>query len=250
MAHEVVELSEFLDRGVARRRSRKLERKAARTNPTAKPVTKKADLVPRTARQAGLLAALAGCDQVFSLGPEGTGKTYILGRWAIRQVLDGRKDVLVIARPAVAKAKHRMGFLPGNADEKTAPWLIPLMDAFKDECSAATIDRLKTTGKIVYAPFETLRGRTFRNAVMILDEAQNCDLSDLRLFLTRPGENTQVLVNGSFEQVGDIPDSGLRTVVDMVVHHKITAVVVTFLPQDVVRSGIVREWVAAFSASG
>ena len=193
------------------------------------------------------MAALRASDQVFSLGPAGTGKTYIAARWAIRQVLDGKKERVVIARPTVSKAHHKLGYRPGDQDSKVADWLVPLLDGFRDEVSAATLTKMRTTGQVEFAAFETMRGRSFRNSVVLLDEAQNCDTSDLMLFLTRTGENSQVIVNGDQDQI-DVPNSGLVEIVDMIARHNITAAVVRFGAADVVRSAIAREWVAAFAA--
>ncbi|MEO7017971.1 MAG: PhoH family protein [Leifsonia sp.] len=206
----------------------------------------KRPLVAKTKSQKTYLSYLNTHRQVFSVGPAGTGKTYIAARVALRKVLDGEFENLVIARPTVSSPKHKLGFLPGNADMKLKPWLVPLMASFKDEASGAEVDQLKNTGKIEFASFEHMRGRTFKDSVIILDEAQNCDFRDLKLFLTRIGENSLVIVNGDMDQV-DIPDSGLERVVDMITRYKINAAVVFFDENDVVRSETAAEWVKAFS---
>ena len=203
-------------------------------------------LIARNPRQAAYLKALNNLDQVFAIGPEGTAKTYIAARWGIRQVLDGRKERLILSRPTVSKPKHRLGFRPGGQDDKVVDWLIPILDAVKDECGMATIERMKNTGLITYAAFETMMGRTFRDAVMLLDEAQNCDFKDLRLFITRQGDNSQIIINGSLEQVDAIPDSGLEQIIDMVGKYGIDAAVIRFTDDDVVRSKAVAQWVKAF----
>ena len=203
-------------------------------------------LIARNARQAEYLEALATRKQVFCIGPEGTAKTYLAARYGIRQVIEGTKHRLILARPTVSKPKHRLGYRPGDQDEKVEDWLIPILDAVRDECGMATIERMKLAGDISYAAFETMMGRTFTNAVIILDEAQNCDFSDLRLFVTRQGENTQCLVNGSLEQIGAIPDSGLAQIVDMIERYGLDVALIKFTDEDVTRSAITAQWVRAF----
>lgn len=203
-------------------------------------------LIAKTKSQKTYISYLDTCNQVFSIGGAGTGKTYIASRVALRKVLDGRYDKLIIARPTVAPTKHKLGFLPGNGDMKMKPWLIPILSAFRDETPQSEIDFLKNSGVIEFASFEHMRGRTFKDSVIILDEAQNCDFRDLKLFLTRIGENSLVIVNGDTDQV-DIEDSGLDRIVDMIDRYKINAAVVLFDENDVVRSQTASEWVKAFS---
>lgn len=204
-------------------------------------------LVPKTNMQAAYIEALEDGDQVFAVGGAGTGKTYIASRHALRQLLDGECDKVIVTRPTVTKKKHELGFLPGSLDDKLGPWLIPLVDAMKDETSSNEVKRLMREGKIEFLSFEHMRGRSLPDCVVILDEAQNCDLADLRMFLTRIGENTQVIVCGDTDQV-DIPDSGLDAVVDMILkNRKTSATLIEFSDEDVVRSETAREWVEAFS---
>lgn len=196
--------------------------------------------------QADLIEALQESAQVFAIGPAGTGKTYIAARHAMMLLLAGAKERIVISRATVSKSKHKLGFRPGNQDEKIQDWMIPIMDGFKAEVSTATIDKLRKDGKIEFAAFETMRGRSFAGSVAILDEAQNCDLGDLRMFLTRIGESTQVIICGDLDQV-DIPDSGFAAVLELIEKHNLSAEIVEFGPEDVVRSAIAKEWVLAFS---
>jgi phosphate starvation-inducible PhoH-like protein len=232
-------------RRIARKAALREQRKQIRSK-RAHPTREREPLVPRNEAQSDLLDALNENLQVFAIGPAGTGKTYLAARHAIRQVLDARKERLFIARPTVSKQKHRMGFLPGNADDKLEPWLVPIMDALKVECSAATIAKMRHDKQIEFLAFEHMRGRTLANAVVILDEAQNCDLGDLKLFLTRTGDGTQIIVCGDMDQV-DIPDTGLERVVNMIDEFDLTPDVIEFDDADVVRSPAAKEWVGAFS---
>lgn len=202
-------------------------------------------LVPRNEAQADYLEALKESQQIFAIGAAGTGKTYIAARWAIKRLVRGEVEKVFIARPTISRSKHRQGFLPGTLEEKLGPWLIPLMDGIHEEVGKARAKQMRDAGKIEIVSFEHIRGRTFNSAVVILDEAQNCDILDLRTFLTRIGEGTQVIVSGDMDQV-DIPDSGLKTIVNMVEENDMEADIVEFDSADVVRSEIAKAWVRAF----
>lgn len=239
-------ISQFLDvpeaprpLSKAQKRAQRREEKRSRSALHLKPFE------PITHRQCEYFSHLAHSDQVFAIGGAGTGKTYIAARHAIRKLLAGDVDQIVIARPTVAKHKHKQGFLPGKLEDKLKPWLVPIMDAFKHDVSGTQLDKLIQENKIEFLSFEHMRGRSIANAVVILDEAQNCDLGDLRLFLTRIGQGTQVIVCGDTDQV-DIEDSGLHRVVEMIQYYGITAGLVQFTDEDVVRSEIAKEWVKAF----
>lgn len=187
-------------------------------------------------------------DCIFAIGSAGTGKTYLPARVGAKALMEGKVDKIIIARPTVSKPKHALGFLPGDLNGKLKPWLVPIIDGFKAEVSANTIDDWKMQGKIEFLSFEHMRGRTLENAFVILDEAQNCDFSDLQLFLTRIGEGSQVVVTGDTDQV-DIPNSGLADIVNMAeANPEIDMKVIRFTEEDVVRSRLAKAWVKAFSA--
>lgn len=208
--------------------------------------TRKFPLAPKTESQRVYLTALRSHDQIFATGSAGTGKTYMASRVGLRAVLDNEFSRIIICRPTMSDPRHKIGFLPGNLDAKLKPWLTPILRAFHEEASAAEIDKLKNENRIEFASFEHMRGQTFDDAFVILDEAQNCSYSDLRLFLTRIGENTTVVVNGDVDQF-DIQDSGLEEIMNIVSKYKIDASVVHFDEHDVVRSEIAAQWVKAFS---
>lgn len=223
---------------LSRRQARLLRREE-------KSETRVAPLRPLNQTQREYLESLEETDQIFAIGGAGTGKTYIASRWAMVQLLKGKFDKIAITRPMVSKPKHRMGFLPGNGQMKMEPWLVPIMQALKEECSSNTIKSFLRDEKIEIIPFEHMRGRSIPNAIIILDEAQNCDIGDLKLFLTRAGEGSQIIVCGDTDQV-DIPDSGLETIIAMVEEFNITADIIEFSSDDVVRSPRAKEWVKAF----
>jgi phosphate starvation-inducible PhoH-like protein len=205
----------------------------------------KPKLEPKTEAQAEYLEALRTETQVFGIGPAGTGKTYLAARHAMQQLMAGTKTKIVLSRTTVTKKKHQMGFAPGTPEEKHEHWLVNLLEALTAECGPVQLTKYRKEGQVVFLPFEHMRGRTVSDAVLILDEAQNCDFGDLKLFLTRTGENTQVLVNGDLDQV-DIPNSGLATIIEMIDDYDVDATIVEFTEADVVRSKVAAGWVRAF----
>lgn len=225
-----------------------LRRRERKANKRKEAAASKA-LEPRTARQAELLAALNSHPVVFALGPAGTGKTYVPARNAMRLLQSPGSPIekIVITRPTVAPSRHRMGYLPGGGAAKMKPWLVPIMDGMRDETSQAQIDKLTQDGKIEIVPFEHMRGRSFHNAAILLDEGQNCSFSDLELLITRTGEESTLVISGDTHQV-DIDDSGLARVARMVAQHGLNAYVVEFDHTDVTRSAVAAEWVKAFRA--
>lgn len=206
----------------------------------------KRPLVPKTETQKDYLDSLNNSSQIFAIGGAGTGKTYIAARFAIKKLVEGKYEKLVIARPTVSNKRHELGFLPGNLEAKLRPWLIPIISSFTDEVSPADVDRLKNLGKIEFLSFEHMRGRTFNNSIILLDEAQNCTFNDLKLFLTRIGEKSLTVVNGDIDQV-DINDSGLEKIIDLIEKFDLSPDVIEFTEEDVVRSKEAKEWVTAFS---
>lgn len=203
-------------------------------------------LEPKTQKQSDYIDSLRCSDLVVAIGGAGTGKTYVAARFALRELLDGNVSKIVMSRPNVSRPEHRLGFLPGNDKMKMEPWLVPLVSAMKEETDPRKVEELLKSGKIEVVAFEHMRGRTFKDSFVLLDEAQNCTVGDLRLFLTRVGEDSRVVISGDTDQV-DINNSGLATVVSMISKYKLTADVIEFGPGDVIRSKIAREWVQAFA---
>lgn len=201
---------------------------------------------PRTVTQGVYLRALATHELVFGVGPAGTGKTYLAVARAAYALLRGEVDKLILSRPAV-EAGERIGFLPGDLKEKVDPYLRPLYDALYDVVPADVVDRRIAAGDIEIAPLAFMRGRTLARAVVILDEAQNATIAQMKMFLTRLGEGSRMVITGDPSQT-DLPDaanSGLDDAIGLV--HGIEGVAVTrFAGEDVVRHRLVREIVAAY----
>ena len=165
--------------------------------------TRKRPVSPRSPRQADYVRAMLANDLVFGLGPAGTGKTYLAVAMAVSLYLAGRVDRIVLSRPAV-EAGERLGFLPGDLKDKVDPYLRPLYDALYDMLPADLVARRLDSAEIEIAPLAFMRGRTLSQAFIILDEAQNTTPLQMKMFLTRLGERSRMVVTGDLTQV-DLP---------------------------------------------
>ena len=208
--------------------------------------TRKKTIVPRSAMQIRYMEALASHDIIFALGPAGTGKTYLAVAQAVAQLITGSVDRLILSRPAV-EAGERLGFLPGDMKEKVDPYLRPLYDALYDCLPAEQVERRIASGEIEIAPIAFMRGRTLADAFVILDEAQNTTPAQMKMFLTRFGQNSRMVVCGDPKQT-DLPDhikSGLADAVSKLEGIEGMAMV-RFGVGDVVRHPIVGRIVEAY----
>lgn len=208
--------------------------------------TRKKTIVPRSATQARYMQALASADIIFALGPAGTGKTYVAVAQAVQMLIQGQVDRLILSRPAV-EAGERLGFLPGDMKEKVDPYLRPLYDALYDMLPNEQVERRIASGEIEIAPIAFMRGRTLGNAFIILDEAQNTTPAQMKMFLTRFGENSRMVVCGDPRQI-DLPDIGKSGLADAV--SKLEGIegiaTVRFGTADVVRHPVVGRIVEAY----
>jgi phosphate starvation-inducible PhoH-like protein len=213
--------------------------------------TRNKTIVPRSATQIEYMRALASRDIIFALGPAGTGKTYVAVAQAVAQLISGSVKRLILSRPAV-EAGERLGFLPGDMKEKVDPYLRPLYDALFDCMPPEQVERRIASGEIEVAPIAFMRGRTLADAFVILDEAQNTTAAQMKMFLTRFGQNSRMVVCGDPKQV-DIPGgpamSGLNDAVTRL--EGIEGIAVTrFSAADVVRHPIVGRIVEAYEGPG
>lgn len=208
--------------------------------------TKKRHIYPRSATQAKYIQTMMKNEMVFGLGPAGTGKTYLAVALAVSMMLEGKIDKIILSRPAV-EAGENLGFLPGDLKEKVDPYLRPLYDALYEMLPAEQVDKKLAIGEIEIAPLAFMRGRTLSNAFVILDEAQNTTPMQMKMFLTRLGENSRMVVNGDLSQV-DLPHgtvSGLQDALDTL--KNVSGIgSVTFTAADVVRHGLVAKIVKAY----
>ena len=177
--------------------------------------TNRNEVTARTEEQARYLDAITKNDITLCSGVAGSGKTYLAVGMAVKLMLSSESTItkLAIARPIV-EAGEKMGHLPGDLIHKCAPYMVPIMDALTDFLSRQEIEKLEREGKLEVAPLAYMRGRTFKNSFVILDEAQNATVKQLKMLLTRLGHGSKIVVNGDNEQF-DIHDSGLTKVIEM-----------------------------------
>lgn len=201
-------------------------------------------ITAQTDAQKRYISAIKNYQLVFASGPAGTGKTWICGAMAADAIKDKKIEKIIITRPTV-EAGESMGFLPGELEEKFEPFLRPFRDVLEERLGKTFTDYLIRIGKIEAAPIAYMRGRTFKDAIVILDEAQNTTQAQMKLFLTRIGKNCKVIVNGDINQK-DIPGpSGLSDAISRLGH--IPSVrIVEFGRCDIVRSGLVQEIVECY----
>ena len=209
---------------------------------TGKPV------FPRSITQAEYIRAMERHDMVFGIGPAGTGKTYLAVAYALREVLGRHKRKLVLTRPVV-EAGESLGFLPGDFTQKINPYLKPLFDAMEDLVSAEFVQKLENSNMLEVAPLAYMRGRSLNNCFVILDEAQNTTREQMKMFLTRIGENSQAVITGDVTQI-DLPrrkHSGLlhaAQVLSSIPEIRFTY----FSAEDVQRNPLVQKIVTAYES--
>lgn len=213
---------------------------------TAKPTS---GLVPKTEKQKSLIDALKTSRQVFILGPAGTGKTYVTATYAADQYTLKEIDKIVITRPHVAVGKE-LGYLPGTLEEKTYPWALPVLDVLEKHWGKGTLDTAIKNGNVEMAPLALMRGRSFDNAFIIVDETQNITTHELKMLLTRVGEGTTIVLNGDVQQSDLKEADGLTKVIHLAKKHQLPVPIIEFDIDDIIRSDITAMWVKTFLKEG
>jgi len=208
--------------------------------------TKRRIVFPRSARQAEYIKMMQTYDLVFGLGPAGTGKTYLAVAYGVSLLLSGKIDRIILSRPAV-EAGEKLGFLPGDMREKVDPYLRPLYDALHDMLPAEQVVKRMSNGEIEVAPLAFMRGRTLSNAFVILDEAQNTTPIQMKMFLTRMGMNSRMVITGDLTQV-DLPAGVLSGLKDAIRALDGVSEIgyLTFGEEDVMRHSLVSKIVRAY----
>ena len=209
--------------------------------------TPKKSVIPRSEKQKNYVRALKESEITISAGPAGTGKTFLAVAVALTMLLEKKIERIILSRPAV-EAGERLGFLPGDMREKVDPYLRPLYDSLYDLLDYEKIQKKIEVGDIEIAPLAFMRGRTLKNSFVILDEAQNATDTQIKMFLTRIGENSKIVINGDPSQI-DLPNkslSGLNRSKKLLGHLKEISVV-DFDHSDVVRHPLVSKIVKAYS---
>ena len=210
---------------------------------------RKGAITARTLGQENYINIVRENDMVFSVGPAGTGKTFIAVAFAVSALLNHEVDRIVLCRPAV-EAGENLGFLPGDLKEKVDPYLAPLYDALSDMISSAQLKPLLDKNNIEIIPLAYMRGRTFNNAFMILDEAQNATTLQMKMFLTRLGVNSRAIITGDITQIdlSKISESGLLQVIDLL--NGIDGIGFSKMgSSDIVRHKLVRDIINAYDKS-
>jgi len=208
----------------------------------------KQPFTPKTDAQEAYANAIEVYDLVFCRGPMGTGKTYVPASLAAEAIEDRVINKIIITRPCIG-AEEEYGFLPGDLIEKTAPWAKPVIDVLTERLGAGAVEYMLESGQIEIAPLGMLRGSTFKDCFVILDEAQNVTLGQMKLFLTRIGENAKVIVDGDPDEQLDIPaaNSGFNDAWDRMRGHPQIGFV-EFTVDDIVRSGLSRDILLRYRA--
>ena len=208
--------------------------------------TPKKTVIARSKKQSEYIKALTNNDIKIALGPAGTGKSFLAVSVAITMLFEKKVEKVILSRPAV-EAGEKLGFLPGDMKEKVDPYLRPLYDALYDLFGFEKINKKIETGEIEIAPLAFMRGRTLKNSFAILDEAQNATLTQIKMFLTRIGENSKIVVNGDPTQIDLINKSQSGLIKSKKILNKIKEIkLIEFDHKDVVRHPLVTKIIQAF----
>lgn len=205
------------------------------------------DLHPLNEKQRLYIDALKTHDQTIVCGYSGTGKTFIAATMAANMYLTGQVDRLVLTRPNVSVGKD-LGYFPGDLNEKFGPWAAPVVDVLQERLGKGKLETDIKNGNIELAPMSVMRGRSFRNAFVILDEAQNTTIAEMKMFLTRIGEGSKVVINGDVKQSDIKEQSGLSKIIHLAKKYHMDIPVIEFGIDDIVRSDICKQWLIAFES--
>jgi phosphate starvation-inducible PhoH-like protein len=198
-----------------------------------------------TKAQGAYITAILENVITFGIGPAGTGKSYVVAGLAADMLREKKIDRILLTRPGV-EAGEKFGFIPGELEEKYAPYIEPFRDIFNERLGRSQVDYLIKHKRICAMPLAFMRGRTFKNCWAILDEAQNTTPGQMKLFLTRIGDNCKVIIDGDIEQKDITTQSGLSDAVNKLKNTRKVGIV-EFTVEDVVRSGIVKDILSAYS---
>jgi phosphate starvation-inducible PhoH-like protein len=202
-------------------------------------------LVPKTAKQKEYIDAINTSKQIIVLGPAGTGKTYIAATMAADMYTMKAIDKIIVTRPNVASGRP-LGFRPGDMHEKMEEWLIPVLGTLREHLGKNAVETAIKNGNIEFAPLETMRGRSFENAFIILDEAQNLTTEEMKMFTTRIGEGCTTVINGDVFQSDLKTASGLSVAIELAEKYNMDIPIVEFGVDDIVRSELCKQWIIAW----
>lgn len=200
---------------------------------------------PLNENQASYLQALRSYEQIFVLGPAGTGKTWLAASHAADRLRSHKINKIIITRPNVPCGRT-LGHFPGDLNEKFAPWAAPVIEAIKGRMGRNAFEIALKHEDIEMVPFEVMRGRSFHDAFVLLDEAQNATPEEIKVFLTRIGERCTTVINGDITQCDLADSSGLAVALDMIRDQQMPVPIIEFTADDIVRGGVCGMWVRAF----
>jgi phosphate starvation-inducible PhoH-like protein len=206
---------------------------------------KTSGILPKTDSQGKLITAIESASQVIVFGPAGTGKTYVTTTMAADQYTLKEIDKIVITRPMISVGKD-IGILPGDLGEKVAPWALPVLDVLTKHLGKGAVETGIKNGNIEVAPLALMRGRSFDDAFIICDEAQNITTHELKMLLTRVGEGSTIVLNGDIQQTDLREGDGLTKITHLAKKHMLPVPVVEFSLDDIVRSDICAMWTRVF----
>jgi phosphate starvation-inducible PhoH-like protein len=193
------------------------------------------------------LKALNTHNQVVVCGHSGTGKTFLAATTAANLYLQKQIDKIIVTRPNVSVGKD-LGYFPGDLNEKFGPWAIPVIEVLQERLGKGVVDTAIKNGNIEMAPMSVMRGRSFKNAFVILDEAQNTSVAEIKMFLTRIGEGCKVVLNGDIKQSDINGQSGLSKIIHLIKKYNMDIPVIEFGIDDIVRSEACKQWIVAFES--
>lgn len=207
------------------------------------------DLQPLNDNQALYIDALKHCDQTIVCGYSGTGKTFVAATMAANMYLTKQVNKIILTRPNVSVGKD-LGYFPGDINEKFGPWATPVLDVLQQRLGKGVVETGIKNGNIELAPMSVMRGRSFKDAFVILDEAQNTTIAEIKMFLTRIGEGSKVVINGDIKQSDISGQSGLSKIIHLAKKYHMDIPVIEFGIDDIVRSDICKQWIISFESEG
>lgn len=218
-------------------------------NASEEGVSRTISLKPLNENQELYINALQKYDQIIVLGPSGTGKTFVAATVAANLYATRAIKKIIITRPAVSVGKS-LGALPGDLGEKFGPWLSPVLSVLEEQLGKGVVETGIKSGNIQMAPLEYMRGSSYKDAFILADECQNLDVAQFKMLVTRIGEGCKLVMNGDIRQSDIKEQSGLSKAIHLAKKYDISAAIVEFGLDDVVRSDICKQWLTAFYEEG
>ena len=203
------------------------------------------ELTPLNDNQKVYINSLKTHNQVVVCGYSGTGKTFVAATQAANMYLTKEVNKIILTRPNVSVGKD-LGYFPGDINEKFGPWAAPVIDVLQQRLGKGVVETGIKNGNIELAPMSVMRGRSFKDAFVILDEAQNTSIPEIKMFLTRIGEGCKVVINGDIKQSDIKEQSGLSKIIHLIKKYQMDVPVIEFGIDDIVRSDICKQWIIAF----